>query len=98
VNSVNKMIVAIVQFASSRCKNVIRVYVSSVSVPEVSSKRIIYMTLEAVSFCHSHNVLIFCFSYCLQFFCQIYDHSLLVLSYICVASLQTDYTVTRYEV
>jgi len=25
-------------------------------VPEANSKRIIYMTLEAVSFCHSHNV------------------------------------------
>jgi len=38
-----------------------------VSVPEVSSKRIIYMTLEAVSFCHSHNVLPLYF-FCLQFF------------------------------
>jgi len=28
-------------------------------VPEINSKRIIYMTLEAVSFCHSHNVLPF---------------------------------------
>jgi len=56
-------------------------YTSFIRVPEASSKRIIYMTLEAVSFCHSHNVLAFCcFSY-LQFVCYIWLH-FSVLSYI----------------
>jgi len=70
-------------------------------VPEINSKRIIYMTLEAVSFCHSHNVLPFG----LLFSAYNFDTGRIFVQYIhigscldtrCIVLIQRIYTCTLF--